>query len=166
MAHRKWRETKQEQGTAGPGNMLGSCLISFHFLWAILCPQSVHLLRQRRWKINLQDQVRNLHLMSDLKSLPPLSYISMSILQLVDYRYLQVITVPERNLPITTYSKYLPAASCCTADVCLLYNNKKRAKLVFFPLLQPADIGWPTGNGKKLSNCQACCLPQLCLAAA
>ena len=32
--------------------------------------------------------------------------------------------------------------------------------------LQPADIGWPTGNGKKLSNCQACCLAQLCLDAA
>ena len=32
--------------------------------------------------------------------------------------------------------------------------------------VQPADIGWPTGNGKKLSNSQACCLAQLCLAAA
>ena len=26
--------------------------------------------------------------------------------------------------------------------------------------------GWPTGNGKKVSNSQACCLAQLCLAAA
>ena len=25
--------------------------------------------------------------------------------------------------------------------------------------------GWPTGNGNKLSNSQACCLAQLCLAA-
>ena len=32
--------------------------------------------------------------------------------------------------------------------------------------VQPADIGWPTGNGKKLSNSQACCLAQLCLGAA
>ena len=32
--------------------------------------------------------------------------------------------------------------------------------------LQTADIGWPTGNGKKLSNCQACCLAQLWLGAA
>ena len=32
--------------------------------------------------------------------------------------------------------------------------------------VQPADIGWPTGNGMKLSNSQACCLAQLCLAAA
>ena len=32
--------------------------------------------------------------------------------------------------------------------------------------LQPADIGWPTRNAKKLSNSQACCLAQLCLAAA
>ena len=41
MAHRKWKETKQQPGTAGPGNMLGSCLVSFHFLWAILCLQAV-----------------------------------------------------------------------------------------------------------------------------
>ena len=30
-----WKEIKQEPGTAGPGNMLGCCLLSFHFLWAI-----------------------------------------------------------------------------------------------------------------------------------
>ena len=46
MAHRKWKEIKQQPGTAGPGNMLGCCLLSFHFLWAIhpirpaLCYQS------------------------------------------------------------------------------------------------------------------------------
>ena len=31
MAHRKGKEAKQLPGTAGPGNMLGCCLISFHF---------------------------------------------------------------------------------------------------------------------------------------
>ena len=35
MAHRKWKEAKQLPGTAGPGNILGCCLISSHFLWAI-----------------------------------------------------------------------------------------------------------------------------------
>ena len=35
MAHRKWKEAKQLPGTAVPGNMLGCCLIYFHFLWAI-----------------------------------------------------------------------------------------------------------------------------------
>ena len=35
MAQRKWKEIKQEPGTAGPGNMLGCSLLSFHFLWAI-----------------------------------------------------------------------------------------------------------------------------------
>ena len=35
------KETKLQPGTAGPGNRLGCCLISFHFLWAILCPQAV-----------------------------------------------------------------------------------------------------------------------------
>ena len=32
--------------------------------------------------------------------------------------------------------------------------------------VQPAVIGWPTGNGKKRSNSQACCLAKLCLAGA
>ena len=41
IAHGKWKETKQQPGTAGPGNVLGRCLVSFHFLWAILCPQAV-----------------------------------------------------------------------------------------------------------------------------
>ena len=33
LPHRKWKETKQQPDTAEPGNMLGCCLISFHFLW-------------------------------------------------------------------------------------------------------------------------------------
>ena len=41
IAHRKWKETKLQPGITGLGNRLGSCLVSFHFLWAILCPQAV-----------------------------------------------------------------------------------------------------------------------------
>ena len=41
IAHRKWKETKLQPGTAGIGNMLGRCLVSFHFMWAILCLQAV-----------------------------------------------------------------------------------------------------------------------------
>ena len=39
---------------------------------------------------------------------------------------------------------------------------------VSFPKLyvQGGWGGWPTGNGKKVSNSQVCCLAQLCLAAA
>ena len=36
IAHRIWKETKQHPCKAGPDNMLGSCLVSFHFLLAIL----------------------------------------------------------------------------------------------------------------------------------
>ena len=43
MAHWKWKETKLQPGTAGPGNMLGCSLVSLHFLWAIPCPQAVHI---------------------------------------------------------------------------------------------------------------------------
>ena len=40
---RIWKETKQEPGAAGSGNMLGSCLVSFHFLWAFLSTNTVFL---------------------------------------------------------------------------------------------------------------------------
>ena len=32
MSHRNWKETKQQPGTAGPGNILGCCLVSLRFL--------------------------------------------------------------------------------------------------------------------------------------
>ena len=41
IAHRIWKETKQRPGTAGPDNMIGCCLVSFHFLWAILSTSTV-----------------------------------------------------------------------------------------------------------------------------
>ena len=54
MARRIWKETKQEPGTAGPGttgpgtawpgNMLGFCLVSFHFMLAILGTSTVERL--------------------------------------------------------------------------------------------------------------------------
>ena len=41
ITHRKWKETKLQPVTVGPGNRLGCCLVYFHFLCAILCPQVV-----------------------------------------------------------------------------------------------------------------------------
>ena len=43
MAHRIWKETKQQPGTAGPGHMLGCCLLSFNFLWTILSTSIVEV---------------------------------------------------------------------------------------------------------------------------
>ena len=41
MAHRKWKETKQQPSML-PGPAVPGCsLVSFHFLWAILCPQDL-----------------------------------------------------------------------------------------------------------------------------
>ena len=48
IAHRKWKESKLQPGTAGPGNRLGCCLISFRFLWAILCPQAVYQMNKKK----------------------------------------------------------------------------------------------------------------------
>ena len=39
MSHRKRKETKQQPDTAGPGNILGCCLVSLRFLWDI---HSIH----------------------------------------------------------------------------------------------------------------------------
>ena len=44
MAHWKWKEIKQQPGTAGPGNMLGSCLVPCHFRCDIHPIRPVHIL--------------------------------------------------------------------------------------------------------------------------
>ena len=54
MAHRIWKETKQHPGTAGPDNMLGCCLVSFHFLCAILSTSTVYLFRRRKLFLRLE----------------------------------------------------------------------------------------------------------------
>ena len=41
MAHRKWKETKQLPNLLSGPAVPGCSLVSFHFLWAILCPQDV-----------------------------------------------------------------------------------------------------------------------------
>ena len=61
MAHRKWKETKLQPGTAGPGNMPGSCLTSFHFLWAILCPQAVQCVPLIRSLNKTVDLISGMH---------------------------------------------------------------------------------------------------------
>ena len=55
MAHRIRKETKQQPGTAGTGNMLGCCLVSFHFLWAILSTSTEHT-PARWWHICTKDR--------------------------------------------------------------------------------------------------------------
>ena len=42
MAHRKRKETKQQPSMLPGPAVPVCCLVSFHFLWAILCPQAVH----------------------------------------------------------------------------------------------------------------------------
>ena len=41
MAHRKWKETKHQPSLLPGPSVPGCSLVSFHFLWAILCPQAV-----------------------------------------------------------------------------------------------------------------------------
>ena len=48
MSHRKQKETKQQPGTAGPGNMLGCCLVSLHFLCDI---HFIHPVQRAKWML-------------------------------------------------------------------------------------------------------------------
>ena len=41
MAHRKWKEFKQQPSMFPGSDVPGCCLVSFHFLWAILCTSTV-----------------------------------------------------------------------------------------------------------------------------
>ena len=47
LPHRKSIEIKQQPGTAGPGNMLGCCLIYFHFRWGKLSTLTVQRCTKR-----------------------------------------------------------------------------------------------------------------------
>ena len=62
MAYRKWKECKQQPGTAGPGNMLGCCLIYFHFLWAIhpIRPVQIGLYITKASKLQSEVRTRSL----------------------------------------------------------------------------------------------------------
>ena len=43
MAHRKWKEFKQKPSMLPGSAVPGSCLVSVHFLWAILSTSTVYL---------------------------------------------------------------------------------------------------------------------------
>ena len=43
MAHRNWKETKQQPSMLPVPAVLGCCLVSFHFLWAILSTSTVRI---------------------------------------------------------------------------------------------------------------------------
>ena len=42
MAHRKWKEFKQQPSTLPGPAVPGGCLVSFHILWAILSTSTVN----------------------------------------------------------------------------------------------------------------------------
>ena len=65
LPHRKLREIQQQPGTAGPGNMLGCCLIYFHFLWGKLSTRTVMF---RGVHSSLVAMLRLLYIMTHLLS--------------------------------------------------------------------------------------------------
>ena len=50
VAHRKWKETKQLPSILPGPAVPGSCLLSFHILWAILSTSTVYISqREGQW---------------------------------------------------------------------------------------------------------------------
>ena len=58
MTHRIWKETKQEPGTAGPGNMPGCCLVSLHFLCYMVAALYIVQWFKEKAKTNFESKIR------------------------------------------------------------------------------------------------------------
>ena len=175
MAHRKWKATKQKPSML-PGPAVPSCtLLSFHFLWAILCPQAVVL-------VTLSDN----HIVVNRGKLSTKEVRKNNIYQVtmegwtlelgrIETRPCQLSALDDGGAAIESGVgrsdwicvnglvihdiPHIPFTSLSSRHFTRLQGVAVKSQL------QPADIGWPTGNGKKLSCTQACCLAQLCLAA-
>ena len=64
MAHRKWKDTKQQPSMLPGPAVPGSSLVSFHFLWAILCPQAVLPLSRNiltSWEMSEMSPIDSVH---------------------------------------------------------------------------------------------------------
>ena len=64
-----------------------------------------------------------------------------------------------------SHPRNMMSLMACVAEVVVVEKCEFRL-FRLSPQVQGGWGGWPTGNGKKLSYSQACCLAQLCLAAA
>ena len=104
-------------------------------------------------------------------SLPSLQSIDLSPGDLLYYGGVEWLNISDF---LGKIKKGLELHAMCfvfkTAVVFLCKERLRQKKKSIMPVsvreyVQPADIGWPTGNGKKLSCTQACCLAQLCLGA-
>ena len=67
MLHRKQKETKQQPGTAEPGNILGCCLVSLRFLCDI---HSIHSVVQDNTDIMAEEEEKSVdEMMSEVRLL-------------------------------------------------------------------------------------------------
>ena len=85
----------------------------------------------------------------------------MQIIVSVRFEHAFVQTCAEKRDCFAEHQPAVRVAGCIPVE-----TFSQLSAIFLLNPVQPADIGWPTGNGKKLSNCQAHCLAQLCLAAA
>ena len=147
--HRKWRKIKLQTSMLSGKAVPGCCWISLHFLWGKLSTRTVHVY---------------------------CIYIPV-ICQVLFQNEAIHITASRRHPRRWGQNGRLRAGRgrnrrwllrmVCTMQCCVearFYGVWKLLSKVIS--LQCSCSGWPTGNGKKVSNRQACCLAQLCQAAA
>ena len=98
---------------------------------------------------------------------PSSFYSNLHIACLWDSNFLKYVRVRNLNVswnPVVTY-KIILRTSLIYMELKWFWESLS-FMWNFKWLLQCSCSGWPTGNGKNLSNSQACFLAQLCLAAA
>ena len=128
MAHRKWKEIKQQPSMLPGPAVPGCCSVSFHILWAILSTSTVqaqNLMVKMETFVGLCRLFRNMLTSGE-------NHTHINIL-------FRIVTKQWKK------EQVWPFFGCCTSDSQTdegrhqLYNNNCCCCLLFFPLL---DIKW------------------------
>ena len=145
MAHRLWKETKQQPGTAGQGNILVCCLVSLSFLCDIHSIHSVCLARNLMGPQSPRDATT---------TPPPLrseDCCSFSSSWACELRSLICIKVTGKSVGHASRTSV---------------SHPTARKVHVSIIIQCSCSGWPTGYGKKLNSSQEQLGQATCLAVA
>ena len=181
MAHRKQKETKQQPSTAGPGNILGCCLVSLRFLCNIHSIHPVVLCQELLYSlinpITNPFQFSSHHLIAKM----PIQRKGMRALQIWCQRVTSgyaCVDVTGRQFNMKKFGFSFSFINHLKFWLQIPYINKKfkngkfwhvtESKLNLTPSVLAWDslqcAEWPSENGEKLSSSHAqlgCCLVSL-----
>ena len=146
MAHRKWSETKQQPSMLPGPAVPGCCLVSFHFLWAILYPQAVHCSKS------------HFFILSAASSPWPLLPFCHSIHESFRCKWSNTSAgaIGMINGPWTyEFEEEIRAATASTQP----WKKEKRTTLADW---QPASLSYSTGREYRLSGVLKWCFSLFC----